>query len=598
MSQNKLKKSKDPIKAAKSFVAPKLEFPVNYYAGIFIAVVTFLIYMNTFRLNYALDDSAAITDNKFVQEGIRGIPDLMKTDFWHFSGPALGYYRPLSLITFAIEYQFFGLSPHISHFNNVLLFTLTTFLLFLLLSRLFSGYNFIFPFLISMLFALHPIHSEIVANIKGRDELLSFLNMILMLIFVIRYYDSKKRLFLWLSLLFFYFALLSKESAIAGILVLPLFLYYSGNLKFKDLLIKTFPFLFVIALFFIQKAILYESIKVVVQSDNVNYPYNNELVRSSSAFMMFLVFLKMLIIPYPLMHDYSYNQIPAVHWDNIRALLGLAGFLTVFIFGLSGLRKKTITGFGICLYFILISPAFGFILMRGGTFAERLLFTPSLPYCILLTFALIKLTKANLTKKISVTLSSVRSLLFIIPIFLGIFILYSWDTISRNPAWKDSFTLFATDLKKGPDCSLVQYHYGCELMNNYLREKDKVKRNEYLNEGLVSIKNAIRIFPHFSDAYNSLGNNYEFQAYDHQNHAYLDSAINSYNMVLEMDSKEYRAYLRLGYIYRMLGNNESASYNFNVAYFLNPACTEAKTQSDQIKSITGFDVKVKPGTRQ
>ena len=597
MTQNKLKKSKSPIKVTKTFTETKLKFAVNYYAGIVIAAVTFLIYMNTFMLSYALDDSAAITDNKFVQQGISGIPKLMTTDFWYFSGPSLGYYRPLSLITFAIEYQFFGLSPHIGHFNNVMLFALTTFLLFLLLSRLFSGYNFIFPFLITLLFALHPIHTEIIANIKGRDEMLSFLNTVLMLIFVIRYYDSKKRLFLWLGLLFFYLALLSKESAMAGIILVPLFLYYSGDLKIKDLLKKTFPYLFVIAFFLIQKAILYESVNVVIQSDNVNYPYHDEMVRSSSAFMMFLVFLKMLIVPYPLMHDYSYNQLPAVHWDNIWALLGLAGFLTILIIGLSGLRKKTITGFTICLFFILISPAFGFILMRGGTFAERLLFSPSLPYCIILTFALIKLTRTDLTKKISITFSSIRSLLFITPIFLVIFILYSLDTISRNPAWKDSFTLFATDLNKGPDCSLIQYHYGCEMMNNYIKEKDKVKRNEYLNEGLVSIKKAIKIFPHFSDAYYSLGNSYEFQAYDHQSHAYLDSAVNSYNMVIEMDSKGYKAYLRLGYIYQMMGNNEAASYNFNATYMLNPDCTEAKTQAEQIKKTTGLDVRVKPGTR-
>ena len=577
-----------------------MTFPVNYYAGIVIAVVTFLIYMNTFKLSYALDDTAAITDNKFVQQGFNGIPKLMTTDFWYFSGPALGYYRPLSLITFAIECQFFGLSPHVSHFNNVMLFTLTTFLLFLLLSRLFSGYNFIFPFLITTLFALHPIHTEIIANIKGRDEMLSFLNTILMLIFVIRYSDSKKRLFLWLSLLFFYLALLSKESAMTGIILVPLFLYYSGDLKIKDLLKKTFPFLFVIAFFLIQKAILYESVNVVVQSDNVNYPYHDEMVRSSSAFMMFLVFLKMLIVPYPLMHDYSYNQLPAVHWDNIWALLGLAGFLTILIIGLLGLRKKTITGFTICLYFILIIPAFGFILMRGGTFAERLLFSPSLPYCILLTFALVKLTGTNLTKKISFAFGSFRSLLFIAPIFLGIFILYSWDTISRNPAWKDSFTLFATDLKKGHDCSLIQYHYGCELINLYIKEKDKdkVKRDEYLDEGLVSIKKALRIFPRFSDAYYSLGNNYELLAYDHHSHAYLDSAVNSYNMAIEMDSKDYRAYLRLGYLYRMTGNNEAASYNFNVAYMLKPDCTEAKTQAEQIKNTTGLDIRVKPGSRQ
>ena len=130
-----------------------------------------------------------------------------------------------------------------------------------------------------------------------------------------------------------------------------------------------------------------------------------------------------------------------------------------------------------------------------------------------------------------------------------------------------------------------------------MKDTNKVTKDRYLKESLGSIKNAVRIFPHFSDAYVSMGNNYELLAYSSQSQAYIDSAINSYNMVLEMDSKEPKAYLRLGYIYRMLGKNDYASYNFNVAYMLNPDLTEAKTQSDQIRSATGLDVRTKPGTR-
>ena len=124
MSKDKIKKPANRIREPKVIRREKVAFRTNYYAGIVIAVVTFFVYMNTLKLNYALDDSAAITDNKFVQEGSHGIPKLMTVDFWYFSGRSLGYYRPLSLITFAIEYQLFGLSCHVSHLNNILLFAL------------------------------------------------------------------------------------------------------------------------------------------------------------------------------------------------------------------------------------------------------------------------------------------------------------------------------------------------------------------------------------------------------------------------------------------------------------------------------------------
>ena len=101
------------------------KFPVNHKVGILLGLIAFLLYSNTINFAYVLDDSAAIVENQFVKKGIAGIPDLLKSDFWHFSNLQLGYYRPLSLITFAIEQQFFNSNPHISHFVNVLIYAFT-----------------------------------------------------------------------------------------------------------------------------------------------------------------------------------------------------------------------------------------------------------------------------------------------------------------------------------------------------------------------------------------------------------------------------------------------------------------------------------------
>ena len=91
----------------------------HWAAALILALFAFLLYVNTFHHGYVLDDYSAITINRYVQEGFAGIPKLMTVDFWHFSNMQLGYYRPLSLITFAMEYQFFGASPQLSHFFNV-----------------------------------------------------------------------------------------------------------------------------------------------------------------------------------------------------------------------------------------------------------------------------------------------------------------------------------------------------------------------------------------------------------------------------------------------------------------------------------------------
>jgi hypothetical protein len=138
--------------------------------GIILGLIAFLLYSNTINFDYVLDDSAAIVENQFVKKGIAGIPDLLRSDFWHFSNLQLGYYRPLSLITFAIEQQFFKGDPHISHFVNVAIYAFTAYVLFILLSSIFKTRNFLFPLLISLFFIAHPVHTEVVANIKSRTN--------------------------------------------------------------------------------------------------------------------------------------------------------------------------------------------------------------------------------------------------------------------------------------------------------------------------------------------------------------------------------------------------------------------------------------------
>ena len=154
MAQKKPAKPKLINKPGKPVKPPEATYPVNYWVALFCAIIGFLLYMNTIRYGYVLDDSTVITGNRFVQEGFSGIPKLLTIDLWHFSGLKLGYYRPLPLITFAIEKEFFKLNPHVSHLNNVLLFALTTFFVFLFISRIFPSKNPVFPLFVSLLFGI------------------------------------------------------------------------------------------------------------------------------------------------------------------------------------------------------------------------------------------------------------------------------------------------------------------------------------------------------------------------------------------------------------------------------------------------------------
>jgi len=572
--------------------------PAYYYFGLIIAFFAFFLYLNSIKHDYVLDDYSAITINRYVQEGFAGIPKLLTVDFWHFSNMQLGYYRPLSLITFAVEYQFAGASPHVSHFINVLFFAILTSMVFLLMSRIFSQMNLLFPFTIALLFAAHPIHTEVVDNIKGRDELLSFLNTIAMLWFAIRYSDRRKPVSLVISLLFFYLALLSKESAIVGIFLLPLALYYTSKKSVSLIALNIVPYLFIIFLFFIQRRLALGPVQAAIPDDIINYPYREETIRFSTVFLLFLFSIRMLAFPYPLRYDYSFNQIPGITWINMWALLGLALLLFMLVYGFVQIRHKRITGFATGFFLISMIPMMGFILLRGGIFTERNLFAPSLGFCIALAYIMGQLTRADLKTRMPFSFSTLRSkpiFVFLVLVFTG---LYSVVTVARNPVWKDSITLFTNDIKTGENSAQNQLHYGSALVMRAVNEKDITIKDQMMNEGMQATRKAMLIHPGFGDAMFRYGYAYEVKITYQRESRFADSAIYFYNKAIEYAPGQWEAYRHLGTIYEWAQMYDVASYYYNKALETNPSSLEARQKADELRATRGLDVRVNPLMRK
>src|ERR1035437_3769475 len=232
-------KKNSPIKQI-----PRWLFPV------LITVFVFLIYGNSIKNEYALDDNyVTVTNlkepgNSRVAKGIKGIPEIFSSHYVESSSQSFEY-RPLVLATFAIEYQFFGSNPHVSHFISVLIYALTCLLLFSILCKLLKNYNIVFPLLIIFLFITHPIHTEVVDNIKCRDELLSFLFGICSLHFFLKSTEAKNKwLPVVLAIVFLLMALLCKRTAVLFIALIPLAIYFFTSIKLKQIvIISVFPLL-------------------------------------------------------------------------------------------------------------------------------------------------------------------------------------------------------------------------------------------------------------------------------------------------------------------------------------------------------------------
>jgi len=564
------------------------KFPINHKVGIILGLIAFLLYSNTINFGYVLDDSAAIVENQFVKKGIAGIPDLLTSDFWHFSNLQLGYYRPLSLITFAIEQQFFNGNPQISHFVNVMIFTFTAYVLFILLSSIFKTRNFLFPLIISLFFIAHPVHTEVVANIKSRDELLSFLNVLLMLWFSLKYVDSKKTIHLFASLLFFYLALLSKETALVAILFLPAILYFRGNYSIIEVIKKSIPYLFIIAAFLIQKKLLLQNPTGMAPDDLVNYPYRASDVRIPMAFLLFAFGLKLLFFPHPLRYDYSFNQIPAEDISNVFVITGIILFIAGAVAIIKYYKSRSPVILGLIILYISMAPLMAFTILRGGIFAERFLFFPSLGFSIAIVSALSALFKIVFTEKINGLKNFVAPNIIFFLLALSIPVLYCIKTVSRNFAWKDEITLFSTDIKSGENCTQNLRHYGTEILKLAVKEKDPVKKKEYANKAIGIFRRAVQIHPKFSECYNQIGTIYQ--------EVFLipDSAIYYYTKSIEASPGLVFPYYNLGTIYQITGNNEAASYYYNQAIKMNPTYLNAINAKKNLEKATGLDVQVNP----
>lgn len=146
-------------------------FYTNKYSILLVYIVlVLLIYSQTFHFDFALDDD-------LIKEGIEGkiiqftdIFDVFKQRYNRVD------YRPISMLTFALEYFFVGtINPKIAHIVNVIVFVLILFSTHYLFQLLFKGKYKLETFFMVCIFAVHPLVVEVVANIKSRDGLLSML---------------------------------------------------------------------------------------------------------------------------------------------------------------------------------------------------------------------------------------------------------------------------------------------------------------------------------------------------------------------------------------------------------------------------------------
>lgn len=221
----------------------------NRNAFLFFLVLSFFFYGNSIRNGFSLDDSYVtvtnspvkgknyIPNHELVSGGFKNIPKIWRSHYGHGNGTSYDY-RPTVITMFAIEYAIFGIAPHINHTINVILYALLVFCLFLLFKKLLNEYSYKEPFALicSILFLAHPVHTEVVNNIKCRDELLALLFTLLAAIQVIKFYELKQIKYLLFSGCFMLLGLYSKLTSAIFVVLIPLMLFFFFKMDRKKII--------------------------------------------------------------------------------------------------------------------------------------------------------------------------------------------------------------------------------------------------------------------------------------------------------------------------------------------------------------------------
>ncbi len=557
--------------------------------------------INTLFNEYAVDDAIVLTDNTFVEKGLKGIPEIFSQDYLkglngldakELSG---GRYRPLGLSIFALEHQFFGENPMVSHLINILLFVLLIALLYKLLHHyVFRNQDNNLAFITCLLFVVHPIHTEVIANVKSRDELIAFILLIVSLIALIKHSEKRTTGFLFIGLLCFFLALLTKESSVAFVGVFPLILYFFYFHSIKKSLLLAIPLLLVfIAYLTLRFLVIGFSIS---SSDNIlNMPFLFATASEAFATKIFILikYIGLLMFPYPLSSDYSYNQIPYIEIYSFSFILSLLTILGLIAFAIYTFRKRSLFSFCILYFFATIFLVTNLVVDIGAPLAERLLFQPSLAFCILLAALFIKV-------KISFRLIANATL-------FSILLLFSVKTIRRNAEWKNNETLYFADLTSAPNSLRINSYAAEQYVVKAKFEPNAELKNEYYKKAVFYGERALKIYSkdpfismNLGSAYFGLLDYYRsadlwIQAYKlkpdepeakkaldfsstvlyKQGNSFLekgnvDDAIKCFLKSTELNSNNVEAWYNLGGIYFLKNDSINGMKSWNIVKKLDP----------------------------
>ncbi len=475
----------------------------RYGPGILVALTAIAVYANALANGFAFDDVFIVQNNPRVH-ALHDLRSIWMKPYWPSFGVELGLWRPLTILAYAVQWAVAGDAPWFFHLVNILLHATASVLAFRLLfvltrhtaAALFGG----------LLFAVHPVHTEVVANVVGQAELIAGVTTLAAcLLHASRPEGSDVSWPRRVGLVILFLAgTFAKESAI----VLPALLIAidvaqqrvtlqraSLNRYLRSLAMPVF--------LLAAGAVYYFSLRVSVLGSiggldaAPSLPFLRSEHRVLIAFRAWLEYARLLVFPLDLSADYSPGVIlPVEGWTPMVALGAVVFIGTAIIAAATPWFPRA----GITAAWLLITalPTSNLLLPIGVVVAERLLYTPSLAASLAVAYLWQRIAQAEQpqrTRRLAYALAGL------------VLVLLAARTYVRNPDWKDNDAVFAAMIRDHPESYRSQRH------NAYLAYQ---RGHTQLGDGYMRL--AHRMWPQDPELLNEIG-------FLHLGRAQFDSAV-------------------------------------------------------------------------
>ncbi|MBI4547980.1 MAG: tetratricopeptide repeat protein [Ignavibacteriae bacterium] len=544
---------------------------------VLIIVCIAIVYAQAVRFEFVTyDDIDLVVQNTTYLSDLSNLFTSFTTHIFSSHRAEGVYYRPILMVTYILDYQLWSLNPLGYHLTNIVLHCVTAILVFLLINQIIQN-NFL-ALSTSLLFALHPIQTESVAWVAGRNDVLLGIFIVLMMVFYTRYRASERNRTLYVSLtaLSYTLAIFTKESGVFYIFLLPLYDMCVLHIPLRQVVsLRSFlKYLWVVIVligYFLIRLVVFEEF---LGAERLYGGYIAFWDRILMIPIMVSVHLAFLVFPVHLSVTHPLDQLIWIRQPWVTLAVAFTLLLLVAIWWTWS--RDRIFCYGLLWLTVGLLPALNIIPVAVPILEHRL-YVPMVGFAIALSRGLLLLSES---------LSKVKVFRFVTAVVILVLALLSYQ---RLPVWQNSISLWTDAISKEPMGSrsylnlagtyfdLQQYDKTIELLKKYIELKpddsfgySKLRQTYYLvgqyEQAALVCRQMITLNPRNQHRYIEAAKLYE-------QFNLVDSALALYNEALNVDSTFVDVHYHRGALLERQGDFSNAERAYRAALRLNPGHT-------------------------